>query len=118
MKQFTSLISIIFFLSACQPATTPAQEISMTAPAISVSISREDCTSVEIQAGTQVVWTNNDTVGLDIQLEKLDKNGNSSQISQSELGVGDSFSMQFFDSGTYRFYCTDEKSSFGTIIVQ
>lgn len=115
MKRFMLLVVLI--LAACQPAETP-QVIPMTAPAISVSISRQDCTSMEVQVGTQVVWMNADTVSLPVRLEKVDDNGNGTLVSESEIGPGDTFSTQLSNAGTYRFYCTKEKDIYGTINVQ
>jgi plastocyanin len=94
------------------------QVVPMTAPAISVSISREDCASMEVQVGTQVVWTNADTVTLPVRLEKVDDNGNSTLVIGSEIGPGDYFSTQLPNAGTYRFYCTEEKDKYGTINVK
>lgn len=73
---------------------------------------------MEVQVGTQVVWTNTDTVTLPVRLEQVDANGNSTLVSESQIGPGGYFSTQLLNAGTYRFYCTEERDKYGTIEVR
>jgi len=83
-----------------------------------LTITRENCPSMEVQVGMQVVWMNGDTVPLAIRLEKYDDGGNVTDIGQSEINAGDYFYTQFHDVGTYRFYCSDNKDVYGMITVE
>lgn len=112
MKRFAFAIwFVIFGLCACHPAatqeTTPPQ-LLINSPAISMGVSREMCTSMEVQTGTQVTWTNDDTVTLSVSLTRVDEQGNETNISESEIEPGDSFSTQLAEAGAYRFYCSDD----------
>lgn len=126
MKMFPFLLLFVSLgLWACQPEpeTTPpvtqpdAQPgLIINSPAISVGVSRESCTSMELQPKTQVNWTNDDTVTLHVSLKRLSLDGNETEISESEIEPSGSFSTQLQESGAYRFYCSEDV--YGTIIVQ
>jgi hypothetical protein len=63
------MIILVFTLGACDSKTfeTPV----VTPPAISVTITDEDCPSVEVQPGMQVAWTNGDEAAHVVQSELL-----------------------------------------------
>lgn len=125
MKRYAMILLFITLgLYACQSraaetqiVTQPAEQpgLIIDSPTISISFSRESCTSMEVQAGTEIAWTNEDTVTLPVQLKQLDNAGNETDISGSEIGPGDQFSTQLQDAGTYRFYCSEDV--YGTIVV-
>ncbi len=122
MKKYIKalLLVIVFGFSACgQPSTPQQQDIFLTPPAISVTITRENCPSMEIQLDMTVAWTNGDTVLLPIRIDQYDESGKVTDIGRSEVGPGDVFETKFYYTGTYRFYCSEEnKDVYGTIIVK
>lgn len=110
---------MIFGLSACGAKNDPRQNVVPNPPAMSVTITRENCPSMEAQIGMTVVWTNGDTVKLPIALVQIDDAGNVIDAGKSEVGPGDMFSTKFDNTGTYRFYCSGEnKDVYGTINVK
>ena len=126
MKRFAMILLFTAFgLCACQPPPAETQTATQAAeqpgliidsPTINIGVSRESCTSMEVQAGTEIAWTNEDTVTLPVQVKQLDEAGNETDISASEIGPGDQFSTQLQETGTYRFYCSEDV--YGTIIVK
>jgi plastocyanin len=111
------LLALIFGISACGVKGSPQQ--SITPPAISVTVNRENCPSMETQVGMTVSWTNGDTVKLPIEIVQVDDAGNMTGVGKSEIGPGDVFSTKFYNAGSYRFYCSEEKKDvYGTITVK
>lgn len=119
MKIYTAILLLILVLAlpACS-AREPQQSIVVTPPAMSVTITRTDCPSMVVQVGMQVVWTNGDIVPLALKLEELDENDTVAGTGQAEIGPGNSFSTQFSEAGTYRFYCSDNTDVYATITVE
>jgi len=120
MKKYinTLLLMMIFEIPACGAKNDPQQYISLTPPAINVTITRENCPSMEGQLGMTLAWTNGDTVSLPVQIDEFNENGAVTDTSKSNIGPGDIFSIQEFRSGTYRFYCSENRDIYGTIIVK
>ena len=113
------LLVMIWGISACGAKNSPQQDIFLTPPAISVTITREKCPSMETQVGMTVSWKNGDMVKLSIEIVQFDDAGNMTGAGKSEIGPGDAFSTKFYDAGSYRFYCSDEnKDVYGTITVK
>ena len=122
MKKYIKalFLVIIFALSACGQQNIPQQpDIFLTPPAISVTITRENCPSMELQLDMIAAWTNGDTVPLSIRIDQFDENGKVTDIGRSEIGPGDVFETKFYYTGTYRYYCSEEnKDVYGTITVK
>ncbi len=113
------LLALIFGISACGAKNDPQQDVVLTPPAIGVTITRENCPSLETQVGMTVSWTNGDTVHLPLQIDQYDESGKVTDIGKSEIGPGDTFSVNFYHPGVYRFYCSEEnKDVYGTITVE
>ena len=111
------LLALIFGISACGVKGSPQQNI--TPPAISVTVNRENCPSMETQVGMTVAWTNGDTVRLPLQIDLYDESGKVTDIGKSEISPGDTFSVNFYRPGVYHFYCSEEnKDVYGTITVK
>ena len=113
------LLALIFGISACGAKNDPQQDVVLTPPAIGVTITRENCPSLETQVGMTVSWTNGDMVKLPIEILQFDDVANMIGVGKSEIGPGDIFSTKFYYAGTYRFYCSEEnKDVYGTITVK
>ena len=111
------LLALIFGISACGVKGSPQQGI--TPPAISVTVTRENCPSLETQVGMTVSWTKGDMVKLPIEIVQVDDAGNMTGVGKSEIGPGDVFSTKFYNAGPYRLYCSeDNKDVYGTITVK
>lgn len=115
-KKLILCLILAFIMAGCGAKNTSS--VAVTPPAMSVTITQENCPSMEAQVGVQLAWTNGDTVSLPIQLDKIDENGNITATSKSEIGPGDQFSIQMSVPGTYIFYCSDNKDIRGFITVK
>jgi len=109
---------LVLLLPACGGKKAISPAYLLTPPAISVTITRENCPSIQAQVGTEAEWINGDTVSLPIQFEQRDAAGVVTDIGSSEIGPGDRFSILFHDTGEYRFYCSADKDVYGTITVK
>ena len=109
------LVIVVSFLSmsACgrqNPVVTP--------PTISVQITRDSCPSIEVQEGMQIAWTNMDTVDRVLFIQRMNDQGVLVDAGGTELlRPGDTFSTLFEQAGQYAYYCSEDRASFGTIIV-
>jgi hypothetical protein len=113
--QSISIILVIMLtglLAACQ--SKPTLE-PLSAPGIGVGILSDECPSVELKAGEQVTWTNQDD-GAHIVRHIPDQGD--SQFDSGTLNVGDSFSFTFMQPGEYTYQCVIEYESTGTVTVK
>jgi plastocyanin len=111
------IIPFVLMLSACGGIKETPPAYVLTPPAIRVTITRENCPSIEAQVGTSAEWINGDMVSLPLRIERHDESG-ITDIGQSEIGPGDQFSMYFYEAGEYRFFCSENQDVFGTITVK
>jgi len=120
MKRYSKylIMTMMLLLPACGGNKDVPPDYLLTPPAVSVTITRENCPSLEIQAGTYAQWTNGDMVGLLIRVEQYDKSGMVTDIGRSEIQPGDQFSMLFYDAGEYSFFCSENKDVYGTLTVK
>jgi plastocyanin len=71
---------------------------------------RFDPEAIEIKAGESVTWTNNDNFTHTVRIDGQDDH---------KVGRGDSVSIEFDKSGTYRYVCTlHSHDMHGTVIVR
>jgi plastocyanin len=116
-KILSVLLFLVSTLTACGSASTPA-ELIITAPAIGVQITKDDCPSIEIQVGTQIAWTNLDIVDRVLMIERKDEQGIVVDSGGTDLlQPGTSFSITLTDPGQYTYYCSKDRTAFGTITV-
>jgi len=120
MKQYFKYLIMIslLILTACGGRKDATPDYLLTPPAISVTITRDNCPSIEAQAGTYAQWTNGDTIRLPLQIEQYDEAGTVTDIGRSEIGPGDQFSLYFYEAGEYRFFCSENRDIYGTITVK
>lgn len=107
------VIILVFTLGACgsQTSETPV----VTPPAISVTITNENCPSLEVQPGMQVAWTNaGDEVHI-VQSELLIDG--SRKFDSGELQPGDNFVFTFTEPGSYAYQCSADGTMKGTVTV-
>jgi len=103
-------------LSACS-SEEAAPAAASTAPSISLVVTRTNCPSLEVQRGTQVLWTNGDTVNLAIAIEELEDHGKGKGKGGSEIQPGDIFGATFTELGRYKIQCSDESAVSGILTV-
>ena len=103
-------------MSACSEQNPPAP--LLTPPAIGVEITRDSCPSIEVQAGMQIAWTNQDTVDRVVIIERTDDQGVVIETGGTDrLGPGDTFSISLTEAGQYTYYCSAGRRAFGIINV-
>lgn len=117
----TKILLVLLFLgstlTACGGASTPAESI-VTAPAIGVQITKDNCPSIEVQAGMQISWTNLDNVDRVLMIERKDEQGVLVDSGGTDLlQPGNSFSTTLTAPGQYMYYCSKDRTTFGTITV-
>jgi plastocyanin len=115
------ILLVVFFLAltvtACGGMSTPA-EPPVTPPAISVQITREYCPSIEVQAGMQIAWTNRDDVDRMLWIERKDGQGVLIDAGGTDLLQPETtFSITLTDPGQYTYFCSKDRTAFGTITV-
>jgi plastocyanin len=111
------LLFLISTLTACGRASTPAEPI-VTPPAISVQITKDDCPSIELHVGMQIAWTNLDDVDRILMIERKDDQGALIDSGGTDLlQPGASFSTTLTVPGQYTYYCSKDRTAFGTITV-
>jgi len=106
------LILLIALTVSCQ-STPPLAEPSM--PGISVCISDDLCPDVTVDAGQQVVWTNQGSREHIVRHKPVQGD---SQFSSGTLQPGDSFSFIFLEPGIFVYECSPDDSMAGTVTVQ
>jgi plastocyanin len=120
-SKFFSVLFAVLFLSgaivACSGAKTSVAPV-LTPPAISVEITGDNCPSVEVQVGMQVAWTNRDDIDRTLMFERKDENGTLIDSGGIDLlQPGSTFSTTFTEPGQYTYYCSEDRTAFGTITV-
>jgi plastocyanin len=114
------LLIFLFLVStqtACGGASTSVEPI-LTPPAISVQITKDDCPSIEVQAGMQIAWINRDTVDRILMIERKDEQGAIIDLGGTDLlQPGTTFSINLTTPGQYTYYCSKDRRAFGTITV-
>jgi|YNPNPStandDraft_1061719.scaffolds.fasta_scaffold205262_1 plastocyanin len=96
---------------AAQP--TPSQTASIQPPTASITISGFAFVpqTIEITAGTKVVWMNNDSVVHTVTSnDRIFDSGNMSR--------GATFSFTFTQPGTYEYFCIPHPYMKGTVVVK
>jgi hypothetical protein len=120
-RKFYTLLFVSLFLSgmlvACggrqvQPAPV------LTPPAISLEITSNSCPSIEARAGMEIAWTNRDNVDRMLWLERKDERGVIIDAGGTDLlQPGTTFSIVLTEPGQYTYFCSKDRSAFGTIVV-
>jgi hypothetical protein len=108
-------IVLVLSMTACggQSPVIPL----VTPPAISVLITRDSCPSLEVQAGMQIAWTNQDDVDRVLILERTNEQGVLVDSGGTDrLQPGDTFSISL-EPGKYTYYCSVDRTESGTITV-
>lgn len=117
IHHFIPVFLFAFSITAC--GVSPVPETWMpTPPAIRVQISDKYCPSVEIQAGTQIAWTNMDDDNRLLIIERMDEQGIVVDSGgTSLLQSGDTFSIILTEAGEYTYFCSLDRTESGTIRV-
>jgi len=127
MKSSKFLVGIIFLMIlviACapsQPSTgTNIEKAKITAPSsqqsgsqVSVSIKnfKFNPQNIVVNAGTTVVWTNEDNVAHTVE-------NSDGTLKSDELAQGDTYKFTFTKAGKYDYNCGIHKSMHGSVTVQ
>jgi plastocyanin len=120
-RKIFSLLFVVWLLAgtlvACSSRQTSGAHV-LTPPAISVEITGDNCPSIEVQAGMQVAWTNRDDIDRTVMFEREDENGTLIDSGGIDLlQPGSTFSTTFVEPGQYTYYCSEDRTEFGTITV-
>jgi plastocyanin len=111
------LFLLAFFLTACASGQTP-ESPQVTAPAIGVEITKDGCPSIEAQTDVQIVWTNNDNVDHTLLIEQKDEQGVVMESGGTDVfQPGDIFTIVSLAPGEYTYYCSKDRTSFGSILI-
>lgn len=97
-------------LVSCQPAPLATQ----TSPGTVIGISGEICPAVEVQAGQEVIWTNQDNRE---HIIRHKPEAGQSQFDSGTLQPGDSFSFTFVQPGDYPYVCSADEVYTGLVTV-
>ena len=116
-RNWLVFLFIVLFITACG-STRPPSEPVVTPPAISVQITKDYCPSLEIKAGMQIAWTNAENEDHVLWLEHKDEQGVLIDSGGTDfLKPGTTFTITLKDPGKYIYYCSKDRTAFGTITV-
>lgn len=111
------LLVLVFGITACGNRVV-AQEPQLSPPAIDLQITKDNCPSVEVQVDMQISWTNADSVDHILLIERTNAEGVIVEAGGIDpLQPGTTFSITLMDAGQYTYYCTEDRTQFGTITV-
>ena len=117
LLRFIAIFLLVPIMVACGGVRN-AEEPVLTPPAIGVQFTKDNCPSIEVQAGMQVAWTNEDDVDHVLLLERKDANGVLVESGGTDLlQPGTTFSIILTTPGQYTYYCSTDQTTFGTITV-
>lgn len=120
-RNFISLLCLSLILAATLVACGSRQlqpAPVLTPPAISLEITENSCPSIEAQAGMEIAWTNLDNIGRVLWIERNDESGAVVEAGGTDLlQPGTTFSIVLTEPGRYTYFCSKDRSAFGTIVV-
>ena len=109
------LLSVLALLAGCASQQTQQQttqqQIQQTEAEKTTVIIKDfafNPKEITIKAGTEIEWTNQDSVIHDVTTEFFDH----------DINPGESFAYTFDTAGTYEYHCDIHQSMTGTITVQ
>ena len=115
---FALVVLFTLALSACGSGITQAEPQNLTLPAITVQVTKDNCPSIEVQAGMQVAWINVDSVDHILMIEHKDEQGVvTDSFGTTLLQPETTFSTSLKEPGQYTYYCSEDKKQWGTINV-
>lgn len=109
-----ALISAVFGISALVWAGDSVAGGKQTA--VAVQLFNFKPKDIEVEAGTQVVWTNNDSILHTVTAGSPEKRG--SEFNSNLDGKGSTFSFTFDQPGTYEYFCDRHQHMRGKIRVK
>jgi plastocyanin len=83
-------------------------------PTVSVPITGDYCPSLEVQAGMQIAWTN---LGDEERVLIVERQSEQFSKGTSFFDVADTYLISLNEPGQYTYYCSQDRSAFGTITV-
>ena len=122
MKKFRFNAIVLFLLvavglAACEGGET-VSEPQFTGQSINVEITKDTCPSVEIQPGMQISWTNKDSIDHTLLIERKDSQGAIVESMGTDLlQPGSIFTTSLSEPGNYMYYCSADRTEWGTITV-
>jgi len=115
---FALAVLLMLTLSACGSGAAQVEPQNLTPPAITVQVTKDNCPSIEVQAGMQVAWINLDTVDHILMIEHKDEQGTvTDSFGTTLLQPDTTFSTSLDEPGQYTYYCSEDKKQWGTINV-
>ena len=117
----SAFLLVTLLVAACgsgQPAEPPAATPEPPAQGeveVAMQGSQFRPAEVTIEAGTTVVWTNQDALPHTVT---AGSRGNPSGLFDEDVGAGGEFSFTFEEPGTYEYYCSIHPGMDGTVVVE
>ena len=112
------LVTVFLVLSIAACGGQNSVAVPVTPPAIQVHITKDNCPSIEVQVGMQIVWTNQDDVDRVVIIERANEQGVVVDSGGTDLlRPADTFSTSLSEAGQYIYYCSIDRTAFGTITV-
>jgi plastocyanin len=105
---FILLVAIV----TCGQTLTVASKAA--GPSVSVQITSDYCPSLEVQAGMQIAWTN---LGDEERILIVERLGDHFSKGTSLFEVADTYLISLNEPGQYTYYCSKDRTAFGTITV-
>ena len=97
------------------PVTAPTPQAPSTLPTASAAVSLENFSfkpsDMTVSVGTEVTWTNNDSVAHTITVDD-------NSFGSGDLSKGDTFKHTFESAGTFNYHCSIHTSMKGKITVK
>ena len=106
------LAILLFLLSGCQVGVVSTDQ---AAPGMLVKITAATCPSLDVKAGDQVTWTNQDR---DVHVVEASYADGLVMFKSGDLQTGDSFSFVFTEAGQYEYICSADGTLNGIVTVE
>lgn len=116
-----SVLLVAFVLAACggggstgsdSPVASGSGEASAAAGEVTIADLKYDPANLEVAAGTEVTWTNDDDAPHTVSFD------DDAVTDSEELAKGDTFSVTFDEAGEFSYVCAIHPDMKATVTVQ
>ena len=114
----TALVSLSLLAAAVgvvgSVVDAPSAQAASTKPTVTIKTFRFRPASLEVPAGTKVVWKNTDAIEHTVTSE----DGAPAELDGVLSGAGKKYAVTLTEPGTYEYFCSRHNSMRGTVIVE